>query len=69
MSLSFLPFFVAKFFAGTLSGVLLTRYCPAAGPRHSQTLWLIIALMAVITPIGLVVLRPFIQVHEAGREA
>jgi MFS family permease len=69
MSLSFLPFFVAKFFAGTLSGVLLTRYCPAAGPRHSQTLWLIIALIAVITPIGLVALRRFIQVQEAGREA
>jgi MFS family permease len=69
MSLSFLPFFVAKFFAGTLSGQLLTRYCPAAGPRHSQTLWLIIALIAVITPIGLVALRRFIQVQEAGREA
>jgi MFS family permease len=69
MSLSYLPVFVAKFFVGGLSGLLLTRYCPATGPRHSQTLWLIIALMAMITPIGLVLLRRFIQVHEAGREA
>ncbi|MCX5796661.1 MAG: MFS transporter [Elusimicrobia bacterium] len=68
MSLSFLPFFLAKLLAGSLSGILLTRYCPATGPRHSETLWLIIALMAVITPIGLVVLRRFIQVHEAGRD-
>ena len=68
MSLSYLPFFVAKLFAGGLSGMLLTRYCPAVGPRHSQTLWLIIALMAMITPIGLVVLRRFVQVHEAGRD-
>jgi hypothetical protein len=69
MSLSYLPFFVAKLFAGGLSGLLLTRYCPATGPRHCQTMWLIIALMAMITPIGLVLLRRLIQVHEAGREA
>jgi MFS family permease len=69
MSLSYLPFFVAKLFAGGLSGLLLTRYCPASGPRHPQTMWLIIALMAMITPIGLVVLRRFIQVQEAGRES
>ncbi len=68
MSLSYLPFFVAKLFAGGLSGLLLARYCPAEGPRHSQTLWLVIALMATITPVGLVVLRRFIQVPEAGRE-
>ena len=67
MSLSYLPFFVAKLFAGGLSGLLLTRYCPAAGARHSSTMWLIIALMAMITPIGLIVLRRFIQVQEAGR--
>ena len=69
MSLSFLPFFLAKLLAGSLSGILLTRYCPAVGPRHSETMWLIIALMAMITPIGLVVLRRFIQVQEAGRDA
>ena len=67
MSLSYLPFFVAKFFVGSLSGLLLTRYCPAEGPRHSSTLWLIIGLMATITPIGLVALRRYIQAPEAGR--
>ena len=67
MSLSYLPFFVAKLFAGTLSGLLLSRYCPAVGPRHSQTIWLIIGLMALITPVGLVVFRRQIQVREAGR--
>lgn len=69
MSLSFLPFFLAKLLAGSLSGILLARYCPATGPRHSETMWLIIALMATITPIGLIVLRRFIQIKEAGRDA
>lgn len=67
MSLSYLPFFVAKLFAGTLSGFLLTRYCPAQGPRHSSTLWLVIGLIGLITPVGLVVLRRYIRVQEAGR--
>jgi len=68
MSLSYLPFFVAKFFVGTLSGLLLTNYCPETGPRNSQMLWLIIALTTMITPIGLLVFRRYIQVHESGRD-
>lgn len=68
MSLSLLPYFVAKFFVGSLSGYLLTTFCPAEGPRSSETMWLIIGLMAMVTPIGLFVLRPFIQVKEQGRD-
>jgi MFS family permease len=68
MALSYLPFFLAKLFVGMFSGVLLARYCPASGPRHSATLWLIIALITVLAPIGLISLRRFIQVHEAGRD-
>jgi MFS family permease len=68
MSLSLLPYFIAKFFVGTLSGFLLDRYCPAAGPRNSEFMWLLIALMALATPAGLFVLKPYIQVKEQGRE-
>jgi len=69
MSLSYLPFFVAKFFAGMLSGLWLTRYCPETGPRDSGMLWLNIALTTMITPVGLLVLRRYIRGQEAGREA
>jgi dipeptide/tripeptide permease len=68
MALSYLPFFLAKLFVGMFSGVLLARYCPASGPRHYATRWLIIALITVLAPIGLISLRRFIQVHEAGRD-
>ncbi len=68
MSLSMLPYFVAKFFVGPLSGWLLVTFCPESGPRNSEMMWLIIALMAMVTPIGLFVLRPWIQVQEAGRD-
>ena len=67
MALSYLPFFVAKFFVGMFSGVLLATYCPPSGPRHSEMLWLLIALATMITPLGLVVLRRRIRVQEAGR--
>jgi MFS family permease len=68
LALSMLPYFVAKFFVGSISGFLLARYCPAEGPRDSQTIWLIVGLMALITPVGLLLARRYIQVHEAGRE-
>jgi dipeptide/tripeptide permease len=67
-ALSYVPFFLAKLFVGTVSGVLLARYCPETGPRHAQTMWLVIALIALIAPVGLLVLRRVIRVREAGRE-
>lgn len=66
-ALSFLPFFLAKVLVGGFSGVMLQAFCPATGPRHSQTLWLITALTAAIAPIGLLTLRRYIRGHEAGR--
>ena len=68
MSLSYLPFFLAKLLVGMFSGVLLARYCPETGPRNSAMLWLIIALTTTIAPLGLIALRRYIRVHEAGRD-
>lgn len=69
MSISYLPFFVAKLCVGMFSGVLLSTYCPPTGPRNSGTLWLIIALTTTVAPVGLVLLRRWIQVPEAGRNS
>ena len=68
MSLSILPYFVAKFFVGMLSGWLLQTFCPEVGPRASHYIWLIVGLMALATPLCLLVFRKFIQVHEEGRD-
>ncbi|GAB4031618.1 MAG: peptide MFS transporter [Elusimicrobiota bacterium] len=68
LALSMLPYFFAKFFVGTLSGFLLEKYCPAQGPRNSQMIWVIVACMAMITPIGLLIYRKYIKVEEAGRQ-
>ncbi len=65
MALSVLPFFIAKLFVGMLSGFLLTTYCPETGPRDCREMWLIIGAMAMITPIGLVTFRRFLQTGQA----
>ena len=67
MALSMLPYFVAKFTVGAVSGKLLEVYCPATGPRDSGTMWLLIGCMALVTPVGTFLFRKYIQVHEAGR--
>jgi MFS family permease len=67
-ALSYVPFLLAKLLTGTFGGVLLARYCPEHGVRHSGTMWLIVALTATVAPVGLIALRGLIRVHEAGRE-
>lgn len=67
MSISYLPFFLAKLMVASSSGILLTKFCPEVGPRNSQMLWLVIALITAIAPVGLIALRKHIRVPEAGR--
>ena len=67
-ALSYIPLFLGKLLVAN-TGFLLQRYCPEAGPRHSDMMWLIFALGVTVAPIGLLTLRRFIRVHEAGREA
>ena len=68
MALSQVPMFLAKFSMASFSGVLLAQFCPATGPRHSEILWLIIALSTTVAPVGLFALQRYIRVHEAGRD-
>jgi MFS family permease len=65
-SLAYLPFLVGKILVGA-GGWLLAAFCPEHGVRHSATMWLIFALAASVAPIGLVGLRRYIRVPEAGR--
>jgi MFS family permease len=66
-ALSYIPFLIGKLLVGT-GGWLLAAFCPERGPRHSGTMWLIFALAASIAPVGLIVLRRYIRVPEAGRQ-
>ena len=67
MALSLLPYFLAKFGVGILSGRLLAAYVPEAGPRDPTTMWIIVAAMAALCPLGLLAFRKQLRVHEDGR--
>lgn len=67
-ALSYIPLLLAKVMVGSFSGNLLAKYCPEQPPRNSGTMWLIIALVACIAPAGLILLRKYIRVKEAGRD-
>jgi MFS family permease len=65
-ALSYIPFLIGKLLVGS-GGWLLAAFCPEHGPRRSEIMWLIFALAASVAPIGLVALRRYIRVPEAGR--
>jgi MFS family permease len=66
-ALAYLPFLVGKLLVGT-SGWILAAFCPAIGPRHSGTMWLIFALAASVAPVGLLLFSRYIRVPEEGRD-
>lgn len=60
-SLASAPMFVAKLFAGGMSGALLQEYCPENPPRDCQVMWLIIGVVTMLSPIMMTLLRKVIQ--------
>jgi MFS family permease len=67
-ALSYVPLLLPKLLIGLFSGKWLMQYCPETGPRHPQTLWLIVALFSLVAPIGLIAFRRYLRLPEAGRD-
>ncbi|HOW52256.1 MAG TPA: MFS transporter [bacterium] len=71
LALAILPFFLAKLIAGPMSGLLLNAYVPvgpnkeiaASYPDHPMV-WVWIGGMAIITPIGLLLMKGLFQKRE-----
>jgi len=61
MGLAGIPWFVAKFTTGWYSGAMIARFLPEGGPQESGTLWLIYALFACLSPLGLLLGRRWVQ--------
>ncbi len=75
IALSVLPYFVAKFFVGPMSGMLVNAYTPlnAVGKAmdsypHHHMIWLRIGGVAVLSPIGLLVFRQWFLKNTAHHE-
>ena len=67
MGVAQIPWFLAKTTTGLYSGYLLAIFCPAKGPQSTGTLWLIYALIAMITPIGLIMARKWLKAGNLGK--
>ena len=69
MGLAGIPWFLAKFTTGLYSGWMLERFVPKGGALDTSTLWFIYALIACISPIGLLLARPWLLKHKEARAA
>jgi POT family proton-dependent oligopeptide transporter len=56
-----LPWFMIKFIAGWYTGRMMDIYCPAEGPLNTETMWLIYGLIAITSPIMLVLASKWVR--------
>ena len=55
-----MPWFMIKFIAGWYTGSMMDIYCPAEGAQNTETMWLIYGLIAMISPVALVLARKWV---------
>ena len=61
MGVAQLPWFLTKMLVPWLySGWMMERYCPAQGPRDTETMWLIFACIAVSSSVMLVLAKGWV---------
>ncbi|RMD49676.1 MAG: MFS transporter [Ignavibacteria bacterium] len=64
MGIGQFPWFLTKVVTSLYSGWFLMKYCPADVPpsqMNTETMWLIYGLIAIISPIGLVLAKNWMQ--------
>eukprot|EP00386_Alphamonas_edax_P001755 GDKI01005268.1.p1 GENE.GDKI01005268.1~~GDKI01005268.1.p1 ORF type:complete len:481 (+),score=106.72 GDKI01005268.1:117-1559(+) len=66
--LSSAPKYVSRCAAGLISGYLLAAFAPETGVRHSQALWAIIGMMAMMTPIAFYFWPSLIAVQNGSKD-
>jgi len=61
MGVAQLPWFLTKVLVPLLySGKAMDRFCPADGPRDTQTMWLVFGAIAILTPVLLLAARGWV---------
>ena len=61
MGIATLPWFLAKSTTGWYSGAMLNSFVPTEGPQDPNTMWMIYALIALISPIGLLLGKKWVE--------
>jgi len=56
-----MPWFMIKFIAGWYTGRMMDIYCPAEGALNTEAMWLIYGLIAMISPVLLVLAGKWVR--------
>jgi proton-dependent oligopeptide transporter, POT family len=62
MGIGQFPWFLTKVITSLYSGWFLSQYCPAGVPpseMNTETMWFIYGLIAIVTPVGLLLAKPW----------
>lgn len=61
MGVANFPWFLAKTTTGLYSGAMLEAFCPEGGPQRTEILWTVYGLVALATPVGLVLGKSWVE--------
>ncbi len=61
MGIGQFPWFLTKMITGLYSGFFVAKYLPKTGPTHSEPMWLIYGLIALISPVALILAKNWMQ--------
>jgi MFS family permease len=64
-----MPWFMIKFIAGWYTGRMMDIYCPAEGAQNTETMWLIYGLIALISPVALILAGKWVKKGIDGKAA
>ncbi len=67
MGVAQLPWFLTKVIVPLYSGHILAKYCPPEGIRHPEQMWLIFGVIALISPLGLILAKNWMGTHLTKR--
>ena len=61
MGVASFPWFLTKVLAPLLlTGWMMEKYCPSEGELSTRTMWLIFGCIAMVSPIGLLLAKPWV---------
>jgi POT family proton-dependent oligopeptide transporter len=69
MGVASLPWFLAKATTGLYSGWILEHFCPKSGPKNTEAMWLLYTVIAMMSPVALLLARRWMMAGMQQRPA
>lgn len=66
MGLATIPWFLAKSLTGLYAGAVVDHFVPSAGPQDPGAMWLLYGVIALVSPVGLLLARRWLLSKESA---